>query len=126
MSKIVFNDGTEINDAIVNSLMLPTRLICEIPGNNIIDAITQFNDTNKTCKIIYYNMNLYKSIYINYTNVESVSLIHDRNMVDVVLSGGKEKETEIIDGYSLPDEYVPGALAEEIFKNQREENQNNE
>lgn len=126
MSKIVFNDGTEIDDAIVNSLMLPTRLICEIPGDNLIEAVMQFNDANKTCKIEYYNMNLYKSTYINYTNVESVSLIHDRNMVDVVLSGGKGKETEIIDGYSLPDEYIPGALAEEIFSNQREEQQNNE
>lgn len=126
MSKIVFNDGTEIENALVSSYMLPEKLACEIPGNNIVDAIMLFNNKNKTCKIEYYNMNLFKNTYINFTVIEDVSILHNTGMVRVVLTGDGEKETEVINGYSLPDEYIPGALAEEIFSNQREEEQNNE
>lgn len=124
MSKIVFNDGTEIEGGIVNEMMLPEKIICEIPGNSIVDAITIFSDVNKTCKIEYYNINLYKNTYKNYTIIESVLLDHDSNIVRIKLSG--EGSTEVIKDYSLPDEYIPGALAEEIFSNQREEQQNNE
>ena len=124
MSKIVFNDGTEIQDAVIDNLMSPLKIICEIPGSNLLETLTMFSDTNKTCKIEYYNMNLYKTTYINYTVVNDISVLHDTNQIRVVLSG--KNDSEIINNYTLPDEYVPGALAEEIFSNQREEQQNNE
>ena len=117
MSKIVFNDGTEFENGKIYKVSWSEQIMCKLPGNDIVNATIIFGDPNKTCKMTYID-GVYKNEFLNYTIFDSLDYKKETNELEIMLSG---ENTSVIKGYTLPDEYVPGALANLVFNEQEEE-----
>lgn len=84
MEILILNDGTEINGTIMDNG--DGRIIfVYLDGMNILQGVTLFSDSNKTCRIVAMNHGN-EHIYEDYTELWSVN--HEFGNCNLVMRKG--------------------------------------
>lgn len=117
MNKVVFADGTEIENASVSPLR-DNQIIVSIPGGNISYAVSILNDPLKT-KEITYCYSISKTVYKGYTQLNSVGIDDYDKRVRGYLNG---TDVSVDQSYTVPDIYLP----EELRNKKEEESDGNQ
>ena len=122
MDKIVLKDDTEIENATIT--IAPwggKKILVSIPGDDLVGAAVLFGNPDKTETMEYY-YSIYKNTYYGYSILDSIGLDPVSNRVNVWMGGGANSYSE--NGYSIPEDYIPGTIGKKIEESEKENNEN--
>ena len=105
--KIVLKDGTEIEGgSIAPSTM--KQIYISIPGTDLVSAVQTFSNPEKTGEMTFF-YSVYKKVYTDYTQIDSVGIGPNGNTVDLYMSGenGKVETTLTVAAQYVPESMRP-------------------